>query len=208
MTAIEQARERLVGEPQALARDRQRRFHRFAPGAGAARARPAVVGLDNFATGHRRNLDEVRAAVTAEQWSRHASSRRHPRCRPPAGSRAATSTSCCTRRRWDRCRARSPTRSRPTRRTSTASSTCWSRPVTPACGASSTRRRARPMATTRRCPRWRTRSAGRCRPMRSPSSSTSSMRTCSRGATARRRSACGTSTSSAPARTRTAPMPR
>jgi len=30
-----------------------------------------VVGLDNFATGHRRNIDEVRDAVTAERWSRH-----------------------------------------------------------------------------------------------------------------------------------------
>ncbi len=30
-----------------------------------------VVGLDNFATGHRRNLDEVQAAVTPERWSRH-----------------------------------------------------------------------------------------------------------------------------------------
>jgi UDP-N-acetylglucosamine 4-epimerase len=30
-----------------------------------------VVGLDNFATGHRRNLDEVCAAVKAEQWRRH-----------------------------------------------------------------------------------------------------------------------------------------
>jgi UDP-N-acetylglucosamine 4-epimerase len=30
-----------------------------------------VVGLDNFATGHRRNVDEVRGAVTAEQWRRH-----------------------------------------------------------------------------------------------------------------------------------------
>ena len=30
-----------------------------------------VVGLDNFATGHRRNVDEVRAAVTAERWQRH-----------------------------------------------------------------------------------------------------------------------------------------
>ena len=30
-----------------------------------------VVGLDNFATGHRRNLDEVREAVTREQWARH-----------------------------------------------------------------------------------------------------------------------------------------
>jgi UDP-N-acetylglucosamine 4-epimerase len=28
-----------------------------------------VVGLDNFSTGHRRNLDEVKNAVTAEQWS-------------------------------------------------------------------------------------------------------------------------------------------
>lgn len=29
-----------------------------------------VVGLDNFATGRRRNLDQVRAAVTPDQWSR------------------------------------------------------------------------------------------------------------------------------------------
>jgi UDP-N-acetylglucosamine/UDP-N-acetylgalactosamine 4-epimerase len=30
-----------------------------------------VVGLDNFSTGHRRNLDEVQAAVGAEAWRRH-----------------------------------------------------------------------------------------------------------------------------------------
>ncbi|HXR56641.1 MAG TPA: SDR family oxidoreductase [Casimicrobiaceae bacterium] len=30
-----------------------------------------VVGLDNFATGFRRNLDEVRAAVGADAWRRH-----------------------------------------------------------------------------------------------------------------------------------------
>lgn len=30
-----------------------------------------VVGVDNFATGHRRNLDEIRAMVTGERWSRH-----------------------------------------------------------------------------------------------------------------------------------------
>jgi UDP-N-acetylglucosamine 4-epimerase len=30
-----------------------------------------VVGLDNFATGHRGNLDEIREAVTGERWSRH-----------------------------------------------------------------------------------------------------------------------------------------
>ena len=29
-----------------------------------------VVGLDNFATGHQHNLDEVQGEVTAEQWSR------------------------------------------------------------------------------------------------------------------------------------------
>lgn len=29
-----------------------------------------VVGLDNFATGHQRNLDEVRTLVTADQWAR------------------------------------------------------------------------------------------------------------------------------------------
>src|SRR6476661_8260617 len=30
-----------------------------------------VVGLDNFATGHQRNLDEVRAAVGEIAWQRH-----------------------------------------------------------------------------------------------------------------------------------------
>ncbi len=29
-----------------------------------------VIGLDNFATGHRRNLDEVRSLVEAQQWER------------------------------------------------------------------------------------------------------------------------------------------
>lgn len=29
-----------------------------------------VIGLDNFATGHQRNLDEVQTLVTAEQWQR------------------------------------------------------------------------------------------------------------------------------------------
>lgn len=29
-----------------------------------------VVGLDNFATGHRRNLDQIRAVVSAAQWAR------------------------------------------------------------------------------------------------------------------------------------------
>ena len=29
-----------------------------------------VTGLDNFATGHRKNLDEVRSTVSPEQWAR------------------------------------------------------------------------------------------------------------------------------------------
>lgn len=29
-----------------------------------------VIGLDNFATGHQRNLDEVKGLVSAEQWER------------------------------------------------------------------------------------------------------------------------------------------
>ena len=29
-----------------------------------------VIGLDNFATGHQRNLDEVKTSVCAEQWAR------------------------------------------------------------------------------------------------------------------------------------------
>lgn len=35
------------------------------------RAGQQVVGLDNFATGHRRNLDQVQALVGAEAWQRH-----------------------------------------------------------------------------------------------------------------------------------------
>ena len=62
--------------------------------------------------------------------------------------------------------------------------------------------------SSRRCPRSRTRSAGRCRPTPSPSSSTSSTPTCSRAATACRRSAFATSTSSARGRIPMAPTPR
>ena len=29
-----------------------------------------VVGLDNYSSGHRRNLDEVKAALPSAQWSR------------------------------------------------------------------------------------------------------------------------------------------
>ena len=45
-----------------------------------------VVGLDNFATGYQRNLDEVRGSVTPEQGPLHLHRRRHPR--PEACRRA------------------------------------------------------------------------------------------------------------------------
>lgn len=34
------------------------------------RLNQTVIGLDNFATGHQRNLDQVKSLVSAEQWSR------------------------------------------------------------------------------------------------------------------------------------------
>jgi len=34
------------------------------------KANQDVIGLDNFATGHRRNLDQVRGAVSPDQWNR------------------------------------------------------------------------------------------------------------------------------------------
>lgn len=44
-----------------------------------------VVSIDNFATGHRDNLEEVRAAVTHKQWARHVfrecDIRDHDQCR-------------------------------------------------------------------------------------------------------------------------------
>ena len=55
--------------PKHLARHRRRRLHRLAPGRSPAEARPAVVGLDNFATGHQHNLDEVQASVGPERWA-------------------------------------------------------------------------------------------------------------------------------------------
>ena len=44
-----------------MARHRRCRIHRL---------EQRVVGLDNFATGHQRNLDEVRTLVTPEQWAK------------------------------------------------------------------------------------------------------------------------------------------
>ena len=70
-----------------------------------------VVGLDNFATGHRSNLDEVRRRSATTAWAQlHVHRRRHPRSGRLPRALAEASTSCCTRRRWARCRARSKIR--------------------------------------------------------------------------------------------------
>lgn len=46
----------------------------------------SVVGLDNFSTGHQRNLDEVQTLVTSEQWAKfqfiNGDIRKREECRP------------------------------------------------------------------------------------------------------------------------------
>jgi UDP-N-acetylglucosamine 4-epimerase len=112
-----------------------------------------VVGLDNFSTGHRRNLDEIRNAVSAERWGRHRFVEADIRDPTPVGLPVAAPTSCCIRLRWDRSLARSPTRSRPMPPTSTVFSTCsWPRAMR-AWADSSTRHRAPLTAITRHCPK-------------------------------------------------------
>ncbi len=87
-----------------------------------------VVGLDNFSTGHRRNLIEVEALVSPRQWANfrfiEGDIRNLEHCRSAMrfarpGARAQPTactrwTSCCTRRRSAPCRAAWKTRSRPT----------------------------------------------------------------------------------------------
>ena len=65
-----------------------------------------VVGLDNFATGHHHNLDEVQTLVSHEQWgalSVHGRGHPHPGGLPRRP--AQEWTTCCTKPRWDPCRA-------------------------------------------------------------------------------------------------------
>lgn len=84
-----------------------------------------VVGLDNFATGHQRNLDEVRSVVTREQWARFAFLKGDIRELEDCVAPAMVSTTFSTRQLSVRCHAASPTRSPVTPPTSTAFSTCW-----------------------------------------------------------------------------------
>ena len=80
-----------------------------------------VSGLDNFATGHRANLDEVRAAVSPERWARFRFVEGDVSSPEVCADAVAGVDACCTRRRSAPCRARSSSRSTRTRPTSPAS---------------------------------------------------------------------------------------
>ena len=135
--------------------------------------------VDSLITGKRRNLEHI---------CRRRVPRRRPRRPGVAHARGGRAwTTCCTRRRFRRCRARSRIRSPRTAPTSTRRSTCWSPRATPASSASSTPARRRPTATRRRCPSARTCRPTRCRRTRCRSWSASSTARCSRGSTASRR---------------------
>jgi len=71
MTAIDIARRRLASRPLSWLVTGSAGFIGSHLVATLLELDQTVVGLDNFATGHRRNLDEIRSAVSAERWSRH-----------------------------------------------------------------------------------------------------------------------------------------
>ena len=71
MTAIERTRRRLQEEPLRWLVTGSAGFIGSHLVSALLELDQAVVGLDNFATGHRRNIDEVAASVLAERWSRH-----------------------------------------------------------------------------------------------------------------------------------------
>ena len=71
MTAFEIARERLTDRPLRWLVTGSAGFIGSHLVQRLLELEQTVVGLDNFATGHRRNLDEVRAQVSGERWNRH-----------------------------------------------------------------------------------------------------------------------------------------
>ena len=71
MTAIEIARERLMASPLRWLVTGSAGFIGSHLVQQLLELDQTVVGLDNFATGYRRNLDDVRAQVSGERWSRH-----------------------------------------------------------------------------------------------------------------------------------------
>ena len=74
-----------------------------------------VLGLDNFATGYERNLDEVQTLVRPVQWDRFTFIKGDicATSRLPQGLQGRR-LRACTRRHWEACRAVLPIRSPPT----------------------------------------------------------------------------------------------
>ncbi|MDG0026262.1 NAD-dependent epimerase/dehydratase family protein [Trinickia sp. Y13] len=68
-SAYEQLRDRLAGEPRTWLVTGVAGFIGSNLLETLLRLDQRVVGLDNFATGHQRNLDEVRGLVTSAQWA-------------------------------------------------------------------------------------------------------------------------------------------
>ena len=168
-----------------LAGDRQRGLHRLASVEALLRLGQDVVGLDNFATGHRRNLDEVRRAVGDDAWRRHTFHRgRHRRSSTPAGA-------ACARRRRRAAPGGAGLGAALDR--GSAAHACRQRHRLPQHAGRRARRRRRALRLRRveldlrrpprSCPRSRTRSGVRCRRTPSRSSSTSSMPMSSAAAT-------------------------
>jgi UDP-N-acetylglucosamine 4-epimerase len=69
MTAFEQLQTRLTGEPHAWLITGVAGFIGSNLLEALLKLNQRVVGLDNFATGQRRNLDEVKSLVTPAQWA-------------------------------------------------------------------------------------------------------------------------------------------
>ena len=76
-----------------------------------------VTGLDNFATGHERNLDEVKRLVEPAQWARFDFIEGDVCAIEDCARLCEGADTCCIRLRWGRCREASPIRSPPTQRT-------------------------------------------------------------------------------------------
>ncbi|HWR92992.1 MAG TPA: SDR family oxidoreductase [Desulfobacterales bacterium] len=71
MSAIESVRQRLASQPLRWLVTGSAGFIGSHLAETLLRLGQSVVGLDNFATGHRGNLEDVRARVGAEAWARH-----------------------------------------------------------------------------------------------------------------------------------------
>ena len=80
-----------------------------------------VIGLDNYATGSRRNLEQVQELVGPERWNNFGGSTGTFGTSTPASRRAKVWITCFTRQPWVQCRAQlKPPKTR-TRATSPAS---------------------------------------------------------------------------------------